>query len=390
MPPSDPSRARGVCPTTTIPTVNNFEAAPLSSAPHKAVPHNPYTFKRQSSSSAIETTDNILDQSLRVAPAKRRWTFSDSGETRRETSSSSRRIRAPATALTLLHAARAASRSDPLFLMARKQQQPTSTESLDWLQLHDGMIHELSGPAGTGKTQIALSLCVQAASASPTVATTGAGENANVPIRAVYLALGATRLHHVLQRLRTMTSRDSASSIHVLQGILTKCCVSIEDLLPLLTRTLPTLLRQEPNIRLVVLDSIANLLRHDARTPAQRASLLFQVTAAMQSLVSVHCSKPLSILVLNQVTAEITSTSHSSSESWKPALGLSWEHCIHSRFHVHRRERWIQSENGNGQESRNRSVVFDRSLHLVHSNRYPQSSTAFSIDTTGCFLLREA
>lgn len=419
---------------TTIPPV-----ASVTRNPYRTTTNN-NNYKRSRSLSAATTDQHQQQQqqeqhkrhTMAFASVPGKWTFPTPApmQTRIPTTATGTSLRllsqkhiSPCTALDLLRQNRAfhgmgatATSSPPLHLMRSRENASSSSFSIDWLRLQPGVIHELSGPAGTGKTQIALTLCIQAAMAAAAATTTALDPhrrrlpgthhddcNSHPPIRAVYLALGSTRIHHVVERLHHM-AKSMPSCPDVLQRILTKCCVSVEDLMPLLLKTMPALLDQERGVRLVILDCVANVVRHtdpDAYTPHQRSALLFQMAAALQNLMAKSSlssdAPPITILVLNQATAaasqcwnhgQMPNNTSSAADAWTPALGLSWAHCVHSRFQSHRRERVTTDDPSSAAENHHPSrVIFDRTIHLVHSNRYAPASASFAIDSAGCYLL---
>ena len=212
-------------------------------------------------------------------------------------------------------------------------------------------------------------------------------------MRAMYISLnGHKALPKLAVRLRQMCGDDSTT---ILERIWTRGCTNPEDLLELLRDTIPrqrtatTITANLSQLRLIVLDSGADLFRADRDIPA-RSAMLFQVASALQDLVylaQMPCA-PLSILVLNQVTADFASSSsslsfhhsnsnnnnnhHPTRDAWIPALGLSWAHCVHSHFQL------------------DRCAVGPavRRLWLAHSARHGSDSTvSFVITAAGCKLV---
>ena len=160
-----------------------------------------------------------------------------------------------------------------------------------WLGLSNG-ITELSGPGGSGKTQIALSVCLQAAERG---------------LHAVYLCLGGS-LPKVLQRLDQMAGTTRRDLLH---QILVRPVPHAEDL-----ETLELPERHD----LLVVDSIADVYRsQEDSNYAARAKALVQVAAKWKR------ERP--VLVLNQVAGD----------SLRPALGLVWAHCVDTSYRVNRR-----------------------------------------------------
>jgi hypothetical protein len=213
----------------------------------------------------------------------------------------------PASALTLLLQPK---RKPRLYLLRSSSPSPSSFE------LGLG-ITEIAGMAGSGKTQMALALCVQAASISP---------DAPQHQKALYLSLGeGTTQPKLAQRLGQM----AGSSLDPLQHILTRIVHNQDDLLELLTGDLPTML-QQCNFRIVVLDSIAGMFRVPETSIAQRSETLFRVASILKKL-SAQYNVP--VVVVNQVTA-----SFSAKNAVLPALGLSWQNCVNTSHILARTE----------------------------------------------------
>lgn len=223
-------------------------------------------------------------------------------------------------------------------------------------------VYELAGPGGTGKTQIALSLCAQVAHTYTT------------PVRSLYVSLKDTQLNRIVNRLRQIVSERNPPAVtsSVLESIWTKACPTPEDLFALLRDSIPEkILELQP--RLIVLDSIADIFRSSDWEHTDRAFCLFYITQLLHRIIQQSRSTPLSILVINQVTADF---SGSSSSSWNPALGLSWANCSNSRFRVDRQETTQAGQ-----------TTYRRTLTLRDSPEYPQITVPFRITATGTEIL---
>lgn len=313
----------------------------------------------------------------------------------------------PKTALTLLqeHRARKARR---LSLLQRHSQQPQE-QGGDWLSLGDG-IHELAGEAGTGKTQVALSLLLQAAvmntdtAAVPTVTAPDNNNNNNhkkTGCRAIYISLGKASMPKILQRLSQMAEawalehqqhqqqddhqqqHQQTTAVHtqVLSRIMTRAVVNQDDLFHLMRHEMRALLEQETDTRVLVLDSVADLFRgmnheggantsgacnnnmqDDKNLAASRSATLFSLAAILKEYSDTY---HIPIVVINQVTARISNNNHSEQQQQQqslssvlPALGLSWAHCVNTSYLLTRQE----------QQHATTGTVFVRRLWLRRSS----------------------
>ena len=226
-------------------------------------------------------------------------------------------------------------------------------EADDWLQLGTG-VFELSGEAGAGKTQVALSMCQRTAmrpmaAAGPT---------------ALYLSLGAGRLPKALQRLQQMAS---VSSSHPwLFRLLTKPLLQRDDWSDFLREADTFFTKHQATLRLVVVDSLADLVRDyfGQYTQFDRTTWLLAWVQRCQVLADRY---QLTWLLVNQQATGVSA----STGVWesKPALGLAWAHAVQGSWICHR---------GEGATTSTRRLV------LHKSNRFPVGQTAhFVIHQSG-------
>jgi hypothetical protein len=198
------------------------------------------------------------------------------------------------------------------------------------LALPIGSLTQLAGPAGAGKTQLALSLCVDCVARNQ---------------RAVYIALGGPN-NTASKRLRAMVAArmvgqktadsDTAATGTAIQALLSRIYLhwirNSEDLMDLLEHRLYELLKRHPTISVVILDGMSNLFRipeeHTAQNDPnlnpwqQRATTFFQLSSRCKILSST-CQVP--FLILNGVTTRIRDGNHTDQQSNNlvPALGLA-------------------------------------------------------------------
>lgn len=294
--------------------------------------------------------------------------------------------------------------------------------SSTWLEVSsNGGIYELVGEAGSGKTQVALNLCVQTAAQETYAQCMNPSGN---EIRSIYISLkGSSFVSRVVHRMNQMAASYTVESnvdaeehtlsnaSTIMKRILTRACTNTDDLFHLLQNDLPSILkagsvngrserqRQEigtkmNQVRLLVIDSVADLFRgqldtgntrNDCRAvdneSAKRAYMLFKFSSILKRLSDVF--NPLTIVVVNQVTAKVegslpsiyNETNGTGSKSSNllllqvPALGLSWAHCVNTSF-------LLFKQNG------------FHCVSLRKSSKYQTGSVVnFAIETEGCFLV---
>ena len=145
-------------------------------------------------------------------------------------------------------------------------------------------ITQIAGPAGTGKTQMALTLL------SDCVLKNGMG---------VYISLGGSSavLGRTSKRLQTMLAarlKPPNTSNTIQQDYLTRIHLrwirNSEELLDLLKNGLPRLLKLHPTISVVVLDGIASLFRLQEESHPNpwhyRSTLFFQISSLCKTISS--------------------------------------------------------------------------------------------------------
>ena len=212
-------------------------------------------------------------------------------------------------------------------------------------------ITQLAGPAGSGKTQIALTLCVAAAIDGK---------------KSVYISLGSsnhgTWLTKVSLRLRKMVTANliciekqqpfvgsaDENTHKLLSHIWLHGIRNTDDLMELFEEKLPKLLQQDSKISVVVLDSIASLFRlsedsndnHVKKIRSQtgshwknRSSTFFKIATHCKYLSTTH---HVPFVVVNDVTTKMIPTQSSVTANVEPALGLSWSQCVNTSYFVTR------------------------------------------------------
>ena len=361
-------------------------------------------------------------------------------------------------------------------------------------------MHEISGAGGSGKTQLACSIVVQAAMTpacripTPTTTTTAANTPDDVltttmeatdymqntihtttttndddddddMIRAIYISMTPSNTHKVVQRITQMiqarcqeqpyntdnTDHEEIQSQQqqriqsILRRIQIITCRTLDDFMEicsepqgLLTQTIRMSASSTTSssfVRIMVVDSIADLFRYNdhehhrnsksnavtSKFTMERSLHFFTLTQRLQQLMTQqHSSLPLSILILNQVTSNMSEheMDHHHVHDETPALGLSWSNCVHSRFQLQKRYHYvhhipmndIRTDSTSSRTTTNDTIlptapinhnsndgttmvsssppspqrVLQRTLTVTHSTRYPITRTNFIITRSGC------
>lgn len=197
-----------------------------------------------------------------------------------------------------------------------------------------GTITEISGAAGSGKTQLCLQLLLSAQ--LPTAQRGLAGSS-------IYIS---TEVGLPTDRLECMLASDAFASIRdsAMNDILTRKVESLEGLFGCLEKL--SAVCPARNVRLIVIDSIAAVLRSDyGRDEAlERSRILLSISHYLRSLAG---ELGIVVVVVNQVSSYMDPLDHASSHGTSnkviPALGLTWDNCINARIMVEKTTRLYHS-----------------------------------------------
>ncbi len=207
-------------------------------------------------------------------------------------------------------------------------------------------VTELAGESACGKTQFALQLLLQAQ--LPV-------EQRGLNSASFYLCtedLPITRLKQLAEAYNV--KYPWTAEYDFCQNVFIERVTAVEDFLDVLFHRLPTFLEKRRDIRLIVIDSIASVLRTEFEQGeySDRATLLFSIGSQLAQLASAYSCI---ILVINQVTDKVQNEEYklcpSSTNSsvclshWSvrssgrlvtSSLGLSWAHCVNTRLFLSR------------------------------------------------------
>ncbi|CAM9740363.1 unnamed protein product [Ectocarpus sp. 12 AP-2014] len=256
-----------------------------------------------------------------------------------------------------------------------------------------GMITELVGPAGIGKTQTCLQVAAQACLPAK---LGGLGEDAGVLYLDTERKFSPDRLVEIASERHPGHYGEFSTEKGSMERLLNQVTVFPVDNSAALMDRLETLQARmiESNVRLIVLDSIAALARRDfAREDTlSRQELLTRQAAVLKSLAYTFSAV---VLVTNQVTTSFYPTSglqggsrqsiasHTNSSSGEgksasetevsggrgdsyiiPALGNTWHHCVSNRL-------ILEQHDGH------------REMHLTKSPLAPAVSCRFVVRESG-------
>eukprot|EP00742_Colponemidia_sp_Colp-10_P013713 GILJ01015512.1.p1 GENE.GILJ01015512.1~~GILJ01015512.1.p1 ORF type:complete len:315 (-),score=25.80 GILJ01015512.1:77-1021(-) len=237
-------------------------------------------------------------------------------------------------------------------------------------------ITEIAGQAGSGKTQFALQLLLQAQLPAHLGGLSGS---------TFYLSTEGSVPFKRLQQLAESYEAKTSGTEHIsfLENIFIENVHSLEHQWDILSNRIP-LLMESMQIKLVVIDSIASLFRvefdHSRRDMRSRSDCMTRHASLLKRLSSEY---RIPIVVTNQVADifhnEDASRSHNHhTASVAPALGLAWSNCIDHRLFLSRKDMGEQQHINPGG-----GASVQRRLDVTLSPSIPNSSCYYAIDAFG-------
>lgn len=196
-----------------------------------------------------------------------------------------------------------------------------------------GQITEFCGVPAVGKTQLGIQLAVDV---QMPAAFGGLGaaavyidtEGSFMVERVVEITDACIRHLKKLGNSGTAAQKDAAGQLSRDQMLANIHYFRVRDYTEQLavTQMLPSFVTNHPQVKLIVIDSIAFHFRQDFQDMAQRTRVLAEMA---QKLMHLAEEKDLAVVLMNQVTTKVLDNQGS---KLVPALGDSWAHAATSRI----------------------------------------------------------
>lgn len=241
------------------------------------------------------------------------------------------------------------------------QQIKFNVESLDQLTeggVDVGSITEIFGEAGSGKTQLAMQLALNCVLSM---------EHGGLGGKAIFIS---TDKHVPTKRLAEMASHLETKLGHdtkLMDSIFALEFFEWIDLHPFVTEQLPRQLQNHPDVRLIVIDSVAGIFRQETDY-IQRASNMREVVQVLERLADIY---NFAIITTNHVTA---APQVDESSKTIACLGHAWDSLVVTRMKVEK-----TCEVSSSKEA----IRAIRKLEVVYSPRLPCGSAKFMVDSPG-------
>ena len=222
--------------------------------------------------------------------------------------------------------------------------------------LRPGEMTEVVGESSSGKTQFCLQAAVQAAVRGETV---------------IYIvtegSFPSVRLDQMVVARQVETARDN---------ILVKQARNLAHLMAVLGEEVGRAVEENPGVRLVVVDSVASLVRSEGelRSGLDRGLAVHRLGQSLLQLTS----RGLALLAVNQVTAGL-----GGSRGLVASLGQVWAQYPHTRLWLSK-TRFVVSRAASSELQGLTAETRLRTLNVEWSCRLPRTLTHFLVDTKGC------
>ncbi|KAJ6242614.1 DNA repair protein rad57 [Anaeramoeba flamelloides] len=236
----------------------------------------------------------------------------------------------------------------------------------------NGGLIEIYGEAGCGKTNFCLQLLCQAQ--LPEIVGGFGG-------KPIYISSeGYGYMDRLLQLSEHYVEKYSdlfKKSEDLINEIAVESVSSIDQLLVTINKLIPNL--ESGDYKLIIIDSIASIMRVGIEQAISRAKTLLQIATKLKYISSTY---NIPIILVNQVSAVIREEVNlnksmydsndpflllpSYSDKSTPALGLVWSNCINTRICFKRLKRKVLDPFQNNQNTalRSMNVVFSSSMPL--------------------------
>ena len=242
------------------------------------------------------------------------------------------------------------------------QQIAFNAKSLDELTdggVDVGAVTEIFGEAGCGKTQLCLQLALNCALPNEYNGLNG---------KTCYVS---TDKRFPISRLAQMAqgSRYADHDIKFLQLIHVWELYTLADLQAFVKEELPIRLQVLPDIRLVVIDSIAGIFRYETDDFIGRAKDMRELFHELKKLAALH---NFAVVVTNHITSVPQVDGSSKNES---ACGQAFNNLVDVKLKVSKTEKFLQLEGA--------KLSRMRVMDVVYSPRLPAAKETFIIDLNG-------
>lgn len=220
-----------------------------------------------------------------------------------------------------------------------------------------GSVTELFGEAGSGKTQLCMQLALSCQLSPLKGKTVFISSIKSLPTQRLVAMADAMGLKY-----------EELQHTSPLDNIFINNCYTSTDLQELVKTKLPRLLSDHPDIRLVIIDSIAGVFMTQ-EDYIDRAKQMRSIVHALERLADLY---NFAIVTTNHVVVQ--QEEFQSSSETKAALGATWDSLVVTKLKIGKTDDLVKV----GSE-----ILRVKFIEVVYSPRLPRSKAKFSIDSSG-------
>ncbi|XP_035221283.1 DNA repair protein XRCC3-like [Stegodyphus dumicola] len=227
--------------------------------------------------------------------------------------------------------------------------------------IYTGTITEICGESGSGKTQLCLHLSIYAQLPHHL-----GGLNSEV----LYIhSEGDFPIKRFIQLAKAVQKQHASSKIkNVTDGLILKKVHNINEMMHVLQQSLPNLLQKGKRPKLIIIDSVAALLRSEYENSSVRTQLIQKFASEIWKLANYY---RMAVVCINQVSGYKQNNLNVGSLTALdiPSLGLLWSNILTTRCILSRQTSSVEQ------------VI--RILELVYSSYHQNILVNFKITTNG-------
>ncbi|XP_054720202.1 DNA repair protein XRCC3-like [Uloborus diversus] len=237
--------------------------------------------------------------------------------------------------------------------------EPSSKEklSLDSFKNFDGIyggtITEICGESGCGKTQLCLHLSILAQ-----LPQCYKGLNAKI----LYIhSEGDFPIKRYMQMTEQFKQKCAGyKALNLSDNLILKKVSNLKETMHVLQQSIPDLLKKEVKPKILVIDSVAAVLRCEYESMNMRTLLILQLVTQLWNLANNH---QMFVICVNQISGSVQQATD------VPALGLLWANALTTRLKISR-----ASPNGE---------IVPRILEVIFSSYHARVKSEFIISRNG-------
>lgn len=195
--------------------------------------------------------------------------------------------------------------------------------------IYTGTITEICGESGSGKTQLCLLLSICALMPK---------HLGGLDSKVIYIhSEGEFPIKRFVELSKAFKERNiECKDFNFTDNLILKKVFYLKEIMHVLQTTIPELLQKQPIPKVIIIDSVAALLRSEYDSFNLRNVIIKQLATELWKLANTY---RIAIICVNQISGSVQRNDNSTSVSKDiPSLGLLWAHSLTTRLQISRKE----------------------------------------------------